>query len=95
MKGLGYRQVGAFLENEYGYVEMVRLFKRDTRRFAKRQLTWFRKEPGIVWLSIADGERPDQTAENVIRQMEQFMRILEQQALSSVRDGAAYGKGSV
>ncbi len=94
MKGLGYRQVGAFLADEYDYPEMVRQFKRDTRRFAKRQMTWFRREPGIVWLPIGEGERPEQTAGHVIRQIEQFMRTLEQQASSSVREGAAYGKGS-
>ena len=77
MKGLGYRQVGAFLANEYDYAEMVRQFKRDTRRFAKRQMTWFRKEPGIVWLSIEEGEIPEQTAKRVIKQMEQFVRTLE------------------
>lgn len=79
MKGLGYRQVGALLANEYDYAEMVHRFKRDTRRFAKRQMTWFRKEPGIVWLSLEEGEPPDQTAERVIRQMEQFVRNLEGQ----------------
>ncbi|MBK9305551.1 MAG: tRNA (adenosine(37)-N6)-dimethylallyltransferase MiaA [Nitrospira sp.] len=94
MKGLGYRQVGAFLADAYDYPEMVRQFKRDTRHFAKRQMTWFRKEPGIVWLPIEEGERPEQTAEQVIRQIEQFMRTLERQAPSSVREGAAYGKGS-
>lgn len=80
MKGLGYRQVGAFLANEYEYDEMVRRFKRDTRRFAKRQMTWFRKEPEIVWLSIEEGEIPEQTAKRVITQMEQFVRALETHA---------------
>ena len=94
MKGLGYRQVGAFLADEYDYPEMVRQFKRDTRRFAKRQMTWFRREPGIVWLPIEEGERPEQTAGQVIRQIEQFMRTLEQETPFSVREGAAYGKGS-
>lgn len=93
MKGLGYRQVGAFLANEYDYAEMVRRFKRDTRRFAKRQMTWFRKEPGIVWLSIEEGEIPEQTAKRVIKQMEQFVRTLEEQATSGVMEGTALGKG--
>jgi len=94
MKGLGYRQVGAFLADEYDYPEMVRQFKRDTRRFAKRQMTWFRREPEIVWLPIEKAERPEQTAGQVIRQIEQFMRTLEHQAPSSVRERATYGKGS-
>lgn len=80
MKGLGYRHVSAFLANEYDYAEMVRLFKRDTRRFAKRQMTWFRGEPGIIWLSIEEEELPEDTAARVIQQVEQFMQALEQQA---------------
>ena len=95
MKGLGYRQVGALLAHEYDYAEMVRRFKRDTRRFAKRQMTWFRKEPGIVWLSIEEGELSDQTAERVIGQMEQFVRTLEEQPSSGLTERAALGKGSV
>ncbi|MBX3301343.1 MAG: tRNA (adenosine(37)-N6)-dimethylallyltransferase MiaA [Nitrospira sp.] len=95
MKGLGYRHIGAFLANECDYAEMVRLFKRDTRRFAKRQMTWFRKEPGIVWLSIEEGEMLEQTAERVIRQMEQFVRTLEVQAPSGLTGRAALGKGCV
>src|SRR5262245_66232301 len=44
MKGLGYRQVAAFLAGECDRVEMVRLFSRDTRRCAKRAVTCFRRE---------------------------------------------------
>jgi tRNA dimethylallyltransferase len=79
MKGLGYRQVGGYLVNEYDYAEMVHQFKRDTRRFAKRQLTWFRKEPGVQWVSIADHEPLEQVAGAVITHIEGFLRGLEQQ----------------
>lgn len=78
MKGLGYRQVGAYLANECDYAEMVRRFKRDTRRFAKRQMTWFRGEGGVAWLSIEDNEPYERTAERVIAHIEQFMRALGQ-----------------
>lgn len=79
MKGLGYRQVGAYLANECDYAEMVRRFKRDTRRFAKRQMTWFRSEAGVVWLSIEDNEPSERTAERVIVRIKQFVSALEQQ----------------
>ena len=46
MKGLGYRHLAAQFAGEYDAVEMVRRFKQDTRQFAKRQMTWFRKEIG-------------------------------------------------
>ncbi len=76
MKGLGYRQVGAYLAKECDHGEMVRRFKRDTRRFAKRQMTWFRSESGVAWLSIEDGEPYERTAERVITCIEQFVGAL-------------------
>jgi tRNA dimethylallyltransferase len=76
MKGLGYRQIGAYLENECEYADMVRQFKRDTRRFAKRQMTWFRSEPGVTWLSIEDHEPSERTAERVLAHIEQFVNLL-------------------
>ena len=78
MKGLGYRQVGAYLADECDYAEMVRRFKRDTRRFAKRQMTWFRSEAGVVWLSLEDNEPYERIAERVIAQIEQFVGALRQ-----------------
>lgn len=76
MKGLGYRQVSAYLAGEYGYDEMVRRFKRDTRHFAKRQMTWFRKEPGIVWVSIEEEEPLERTADRVMERIDQFLASL-------------------
>lgn len=95
MKGLGYRQVGAFLANEYDYAEMVRRFKRDTRRFAKRQMTWFRKESGVVWLSIEERESCEQTAARVIAHIAQFLRDLEELGKVAALQQATPGKGRV
>ena len=55
MQGLGYKEILAWLEGEYPYDEAIRILKRDTRHFAKRQLTWFRRDPEIRWF------RPDET----------------------------------
>jgi tRNA dimethylallyltransferase len=77
MKGLGYRQVAAFLSGDYDRDEMVRRFKRDTRRFAKRQLTWFRREPDIYWLSINERELIERTAERVTELIDRFLVALE------------------
>jgi tRNA dimethylallyltransferase len=76
MKALGYRHVAAYLSGDYDESDMVRLFKRDTRRFAKRQMTWFRKEPGIQWLSIAAAEPPDRTVRRVVSMIERFLDTL-------------------
>lgn len=50
MQGLGYKEVVSFLNNKYSYEEMVEKLKMETRRYAKRQLTWFRRYKDMVWL---------------------------------------------
>lgn len=50
MQGLGYKELLGFLDGEYSLEEAVRILKRDTRHFAKRQLTWFRRERDVIWL---------------------------------------------
>lgn len=52
MKALGYSQICRYLEGEYDLEEAVRLIKRDTRHYAKRQMTWFRKDAGINWCDV-------------------------------------------
>lgn len=52
MQGIGYRQILRALDGEYPMEEAVRLIKRDSRRFAKRQLTWFRRERGVTWIDL-------------------------------------------
>jgi tRNA dimethylallyltransferase len=76
MKGLGYRHVAEHLAGEYDVAEMVRRFKLDTRHFSKRQMTWFRKEPGIQWLTVEESESAQHTAELVARQVERFLTTL-------------------
>ncbi len=76
MKGLGYRQVAEHLAGEYDAAEMVRRFKRDTRHFSKRQMTWFRKEPGIQWLMIEESESVPHTTARVIEQIDRFLNTL-------------------
>ena len=78
MKGLGYRQVAEHLAGEYDAAEMVRRFKRDTRHFSKRQMTWFRKEPGVQWLTIEESESVQHTAALVVGQVDQFLTTLRE-----------------
>ena len=79
MKGLGYRHIAAYLANECDEAEMVRQFKRDTRRFAKRQMTWFRKEPGVEWFCIDEGEPLEQVGSRVITRIKEFLKGHESQ----------------
>ena len=50
MQGLGYKEVKQFLDNELTKEEMVEKIKQETRRYAKRQLTWFRKNKETIWI---------------------------------------------
>ena len=50
MQGLGYKEILSFLDGEIPLDEAVRILKRDTRHFAKRQLTWFRRESDVIWV---------------------------------------------
>ncbi|MGD8513638.1 MAG: tRNA (adenosine(37)-N6)-dimethylallyltransferase MiaA [Deltaproteobacteria bacterium] len=54
MGSIGYRHMAAYLEGHVAWDETVRLFKRDTRRYAKRQLAWFRADPEILWLKPSE-----------------------------------------
>lgn len=50
MKGLGYKEIISYLEGEITLEEAIYILKRDTRHFAKRQLTWFKREKEVVWV---------------------------------------------
>lgn len=50
MQGLGYKEIIAYLEGEISLEEAIYIIKRDTRHFAKRQLTWFRREKNVIWI---------------------------------------------
>jgi tRNA dimethylallyltransferase len=50
MQGLGYKEMLAYLDGEYTLEEAAEIMKRDTRHFAKRQLTWFKREKDVIWV---------------------------------------------
>ncbi len=54
MKSLGYRHMVEYINGETDWDEAVRTLKRDTRRYAKRQLTWFRSDDEIIWMEPGD-----------------------------------------
>ena len=66
MQGLGYKEILAYLEGEYPLEEAVRILKRDTRHFAKRQLTWFRRESDVIWV---DKEKFDWDEKEILKYM--------------------------
>lgn len=54
MQGLGYKEIAAYLTAQISLDEAIQLLKRNTRRFAKRQLSWFRRMQGIHWVDVSD-----------------------------------------
>jgi len=65
LQALGYRELGGHLDGEYDLAEAVRLTKRNTRHFARRQMQWFRKLAGIEWFEPAPNETGGQLAARV------------------------------
>jgi tRNA dimethylallyltransferase len=54
MQGLGYKEILAYLDGETTFEEAIDVLKRDTRHFAKRQLTWFKREKEVIWVNKED-----------------------------------------
>lgn len=57
MQGLGYKEILSYFNGEYDLEEAVRIIKRDTRHFAKRQLTWFRREKDVIFINKNEFDR--------------------------------------
>ena len=51
MQGLGYKEILSYLEGEIPLEEAIYILKRDTRHFAKRQITWFKREKEVIWVN--------------------------------------------
>lgn len=67
MQGLGYKEMIAYLQGECTLEEAVYVLKRDTRHFAKRQLTWFKREEDVIWLNRPDfGQSDDKILEEML-----------------------------
>lgn len=65
-QALGIKQISAYFNKEYSIDAAKDMLKRDTRRFAKRQLTWFRAEKDIVWLPAALETTPQEIAQSCL-----------------------------
>ena len=75
MQSLGYREMIGYLEGEYDLERAIYLIKLNTRHFAKRQLTWFRRERDVIWIDKNDFDHDE---ELILKEM---IRIYEQDNL--------------
>ena len=71
MQGLGYKEILAYLDGEISLEDAIYIIKRDTRHFAKRQLTWFRREKEVIWI---DKSEFDYDEDKMIEYMKAVMR---------------------
>lgn len=75
MQGIGYKEIIGYLRGEYTLENAVQLLKRNTRRFAKRQLTWFRRDARIKWFDVEAYSFTSEIAREIAMQFEgQFIK---------------------
>ena len=77
MQGLGYKEIMAYLDGETTLEEAVTLLKRDTRHFAKRQLTWFRREKDVIWIN------KDEAGYNEVRILNEMLFFVKRAHIST------------
>jgi tRNA dimethylallyltransferase len=73
MQAIGYKEVAAHLRGEYSLDEAVRLIKRNTKRYAKRQFTWFGKEDGLNWADITGNKDAGDALEKIRSILKTFL----------------------
>ncbi len=66
---VGYKEIISFLNDEISLERAVELIKRNTRRYAKKQFTWFRRDERINWLNMDENSNPENVAEEIARQI--------------------------
>ena len=65
LQGLGYKQLFQYFQGESTLPEAIEAVKRETRRFAKRQITWFKRDPRIQWFDVTKYEGSEQLAKAI------------------------------
>lgn len=79
MQGLGYKEILDYLEGNCTLEEAVYILKRDTRHFAKRQITWFKREKDVIWMD------KDHFAYNNMEILQAMLSILKEKNIYAVR----------
>ncbi|MBU1612978.1 tRNA (adenosine(37)-N6)-dimethylallyltransferase MiaA, partial [Patescibacteria group bacterium] len=66
MSGIGYKQIGYFLRGEMSLDEAIEEIKKDTRQYAKRQMTWFKRDGRIKWIEKSDYEKAEKILQDFV-----------------------------
>ena len=76
MQGIGYKEMIKYLDGEYTYDEAIELIKRDSRRYAKRQLTWFKRYQDAKWFDLDKYQDIEILKEDIINHIEKLLEIV-------------------
>lgn len=76
MQGIGYKEIIKYLNNEYTYEEAIEIIKRDSRRYAKRQLTWFRRYENAKWFDLDNYNDEKILLDDVISYIEKKVNVV-------------------
>ena len=73
MQGIGYKEIIKYLEGEYELDEAIEIIKRDSRRYAKRQLTWFRRYDDAKWFNLDEYDDSEILKQDIISHIEKML----------------------
>ena len=76
MQGIGYKEMIKYLDGEYTYDEAIEIIKRDSRRYAKRQLTWFKRYQDAKWFDLDKYQDMEILKEDIINHIEKLLEIV-------------------
>ncbi len=81
LQALGYKDLGRYLQGDIKLEEAVRLIKKHTKMYAKRQITWFKKEPDITWIDVTGISDADKIFTRMISEVDLLRKIIENNAM--------------
>ena len=76
MQGIGYKEMIKYLDGEYTYDEAIEIIKRESRRYAKRQLTWFKRYQDAKWFDLDKYQDIEILKEDIINHIEKLLEIV-------------------
>ena len=76
MQGIGYKEIIKYLDGEYTYDEAIEIIKRDSRRYAKRQITWFRRYKDAKWFNLDEYKDLNTLEKDVLSYIENRIKLV-------------------
>jgi len=73
MQGIGYKEIIKYLDGQYSLEEAIEIIKRDSRRYAKRQLTWFRRYDDAKWFNLDEYDNSQVLKNDIIKHIEKML----------------------